>query len=295
VTGITLRMREERGQPEEMRADVVVDASGRGSRTPSWLMHLGYPTVEEAQVITDLGYASRIYHRRAASSDWKLLVVLPAPPAGKRCGYICALEENQWIVSLAGRCHDYPPADETAFFAFARSLEVPDLWDVLQEAEPVGPIATLKQPSNRRRYYERLPHFPQGLLVLGDALCCLTALYAQGMTVAALEAKALQTWLQQGHTCSTLVSKTFQLQKTLANILAVPWLLATCEDLRFPEVRGKRYTGLSLLQWYVLQLNELTEHDPRVTASLFEVVHLLKHPAALFHPSLFFPAMRHRR
>ena len=42
-------------------ADLVVDASGRGSRTPAWLDALGYPPPEREQVQIGLGYATRTY------------------------------------------------------------------------------------------------------------------------------------------------------------------------------------------------------------------------------------------
>ncbi|WP_260860808.1 hypothetical protein [Mycobacterium tilburgii] len=37
-------------------------------------------------------------------------------------------------------------------------------------------------------YYDRMPRFPSGLLVIGDAVCCLDPTYGQGITIAALQA-----------------------------------------------------------------------------------------------------------
>ena len=46
--------------PEILAADVVVDASGRGSRLPEWLAAAGYERPGEEGVQMDLTYASRL-------------------------------------------------------------------------------------------------------------------------------------------------------------------------------------------------------------------------------------------
>ena len=50
--------------PTKAPSDLVVDASGRGSRTPQWLRALGVPAPEESRVDIRLGYASRLFRRR---------------------------------------------------------------------------------------------------------------------------------------------------------------------------------------------------------------------------------------
>jgi hypothetical protein len=49
---------------EQLRANLVVDATGRRSRASEWLTTLGYPAPEETVVNSHLGYASRLYRRR---------------------------------------------------------------------------------------------------------------------------------------------------------------------------------------------------------------------------------------
>ena len=55
-----------RGANEEshlLEADLVVDASGRGSQATEWLAGLGYGQVEETEINSFLGYATRWYNR----------------------------------------------------------------------------------------------------------------------------------------------------------------------------------------------------------------------------------------
>lgn len=66
VTGVTLRSLDASGT-EQLAADLVVDASGRGSRTPTWLSDSGYGTPAQMQVDSNIAYASRIYRIRTGS------------------------------------------------------------------------------------------------------------------------------------------------------------------------------------------------------------------------------------
>src|SRR5688572_17741909 len=63
VDGVVLRPHGERdalgSPPLVLRADLVVDASGRDSRAPRWLQALGFPPPTETVVKAFLGYASR--------------------------------------------------------------------------------------------------------------------------------------------------------------------------------------------------------------------------------------------
>lgn len=61
VCGALCRTRRSGRTDEELRADLVVDATGRGSRAPRWLRELGYDAPSETFVSAHLGYASRLY------------------------------------------------------------------------------------------------------------------------------------------------------------------------------------------------------------------------------------------
>jgi len=62
LTGV--RVRDPEGDVVTLPADLVVDATGRGSRTPVWLAELGYQPPTEDRIDIGLGYATRTYRLR---------------------------------------------------------------------------------------------------------------------------------------------------------------------------------------------------------------------------------------
>src|SRR5205814_5261437 len=113
-----------------------------------------------------------------------------------------------------------------------------DLHDMLADRDPLAPITTYRFSANRRRHFDRLPRFPEGYLVLGDAACSLNPIYAQGMSVALREARALDQCLGGGE--RNLARRFF---RHLRTITESQWTIATGEDLRFPAVEGIRRRG----------------------------------------------------
>ena len=290
VTGVQIHYREGEQREEMLSADLVVDASGRGSQTPQWLAALGYDQAEETAIKVDVGYATRIYHRPAHTRfEGNVLGIYSAPPLGKRAGVLAPIEGNRWIVTLMGWIRDYPPDDEAGFLAFARSLPQPDLYEAIKDAEPITPISIHKFPANRRRHYERLTRFPEGFVVLGDAVCSFNPVYGQGMTAAALEAEVLNTLLYQQrkhHPAGDSSGLSRRFQKKITTIVNTFWLLAAGEDFRHPETQGKRPVGLSLLNRYSLRIQQLSSFDPEVTLLFYQVLQAIKPPTALFSPRI---------
>ena len=95
------------GAEETLAGDLVVDATGRGSRSPMWLAELGYARPDEEQMPIDVGYASRDYRRLPDQlPGLKGFAIAGAPPDGRN-GVVLAQEDDRWSVTLGGYNDDF--------------------------------------------------------------------------------------------------------------------------------------------------------------------------------------------
>ena len=223
------------GAEQTMTADLVVDASGRGSSSPAWLENLGYARPEEEKIEIGIGYTTRVYRRRPTDLGGKLAVVVAGSGPNWRNGVILYQTEDRWIVSIGGYFGDHAPDDEQMFAAYAGSLPTSEIHDIVAHAEPLSDFVRYRYPANLRRRYERLTRFPAGYLVFGDALCSFNPVYGQGMTVAAQEAALLRECLDAGQ--ADLARRFFA---AAATAIDTPWDIAVGNDLRHPQVEGPR-------------------------------------------------------
>lgn len=293
VSGVRLANPGE-GQPAIIAADLVLDATGRGSALPRWLIALGYEAPPESEVKVNVGYATRFFRRDPADPlalSW--MMITPDAPRERRSGFAFPMEGDRWVVTLGGWFGDYPPTDEEGFLAHARSLPCQDVADIIARSEPLTEIRPYRFPANQRRHYERLARFPEGMLALGDALCSFNPIYGQGMTSAALQAGALDALLaERGGDLDGIAMPFF---KRAAKVIDIPWQLAVGEDFRFPEADGPRPPAAGLIHRYVDLVNRASHHDPVVCAAFLDVMNLLKPPASLFAPPVLLRTLRYGR
>ena len=281
VTGVHLRA-PGGGQEETLEAELVVDASGRGSRTPQWLEALGYPRVEETHIQVDVVYASRLFRRPPdLVADWKMMTIAPQLPTEPRMAVLSTIENDQMLLLLGGWHGVQPPLDDAGYIEFTRSLAQPHLHEVLQRAEPLGPINVFRYSHNQRRHYERLPRFPEGLAPVGDAFCSFNPIYGQGMTTGALQARTLGQCLSQG-----LDGAAQRYRRQVGQLLEAPWVMATTGDLRFPQVAGKRPPAFALTNWYGDRFQRLACSDEEALLTFVRVMQMMDPPTALFSPRL---------
>ena len=131
---------------------------------------------------------------------------------------------------------------------------------------------------------------PDGLLVLGDAVCSFNPIYGQGMTVATLQAQALRDCLLNGTT--DLARRYF---KAAAKPIGVAWQFAVGGDLSLPEVEGHRPLAVRLSNKYVERLQAAAQTDLTIAEQFTRVVALVDPPASLLRPKMLYRAARPQR
>jgi flavin-dependent dehydrogenase len=268
-------------------ADLVVDATGHGSRLPGWLADMGLRAPREDRVDVDLGYATRTFRRRPEHLGGDLNALVSTVPRS-RGGGAMAIEGDRWLVTLAGLLGDHPPVDDAGFRAFAASLPATAVRDVVTQAEPLDDVVPHRFRGSRHRRYDLGRCLPEGLVVLGDAVCSLNPLYAQGMTLAAQHATALRDWLDGRQPAAPIQ----HLHATIGAQCAAAWAIATRADLALPEVAGSRPLPARVLDTYVTRVQRVAHSDPDVARALIRVANLADPSTALLAPGILRRVLR---
>jgi 2-polyprenyl-6-methoxyphenol hydroxylase-like FAD-dependent oxidoreductase len=289
VTGIRVTADDEPGPTEIVPADLVVDATGRGSRTPAWLAELGYERPREDKVKIDLAYTSRFF-RLDTEPFGKDIGILPvATPGNPRGAFFGKLSDDLALLSLTGMLGDHPPRDDDGFLEYTRTLSIPDVYRMVRTAEPLGEAVTFRFPASVRRRYETLDRFPDGLIVVGDGVCSFNPVYAQGMTVAAVEAVKLAEQLDTG------VVRPLEFFAQIAPIIDLAWEISVSADLGYPGVEGPRPLKVKLGNAFMGKLHTAAQIDGRFTAAFFRVAGFIDPPQALMRPRMVFDVLRTAR
>lgn len=288
ITGARVQRREQGAEEEQLDADLVVDTTGRGSRTPVWLDELGYPRPEEERLKIGLAYTTRFYRLRPGMLDGLQSINPVASPAHPRGAFFGRASEDSCIVSLTGILGDHPPTDPDGFLEFARTLPVRDVYEGIRDAEPLTDPVRFQFPASVRLRYERLSRFPAGFLVMGDAVCSFNPVYGQGMSVAALQAETLRSHLRRG---DPVAARRFFAD--VSRVIDAPWEVSAGGDLDFPEVEGERTPQVRIGNGYVARVQYAATKDPAVTTGFMRVAGLIDRPQDLMKPAMAARVLRH--
>jgi 2-polyprenyl-6-methoxyphenol hydroxylase-like FAD-dependent oxidoreductase len=259
-------------------ADLVIDAGGRSSHAATWLVASGYPAPPVTEIEVDLGYLVVTLRRRPTDFGGQLAcVVQNLAPETTRLGLAIAVEDDRWMVLLGGYFGDLPPVQRDGQIAFARSLPVTEIADLLESSEPIGTALPYRFRSSRRVHLERVARLSAGFVVLGDALCSFNPLYGQGMSVALMQAEQLGSAVERGRLATV--------QRELARIADAAWTIAAGGDLAYPRVQGKRTRFGRFMSRYMRELFRACTVDGRLVDTLWNVTNLVAPPSALLHPA----------
>lgn len=274
------------GEPITLTADLVVDASGRGARTPTWLEALGYERPREDRVVVHLTYTSQAL-RIATDEPHEQGFLVGFVPGRPRAVGLLHCEDDTWLLTVMGIAGAEPAPELTAMCEFVEDFAPARLLAAVRAAEPVGEPVRHRTPCSRWRRYDKMRSFPEGLLVIGDAICSFNPVYGQGMTVAALEAVAMRDCLSAG--TEDLARRFF---RAAVAPIRQAWQLSAIPDLALPEIEGSPPAIARLFSRYLEQVLTAAETDSVVFGQFMRVTSLVDPATRLLSPTMIWRVAR---
>jgi len=283
VTGARVQARGEDTE-QVIEADLVVDATGRGSRTPVWLEQLGYAKPEEERKKIDLVYVTQHYKLRPGADPFEGDVAINqiAHPRLPRGNVFFKTDGGKLELTTYGLLGDHPPVDQAGLYEWVRSLGAKDVYETLRYADPVDEPVLFRFPTTLRRHYQKLNRFPEGLLVTGDAVTCFNPVYAGGMSVAALCALTMRQHLHSGAAPIPLD----YFHDLAQDAIDAPWEMTNTVDLSFPGVPGERTMKVRVGNFFLKKMQIAATRDGKVTAAYFKAAGLVARPESLMRPGM---------
>lgn len=285
---VAVNSRSRDGLEQQIPAQLVVDASGRGSKAPQWLQFIGFDKPEEITIDPVLTYGSRVYQvPDSFEHDWKAILLGPQGADNPRSAILITVEDNRWLVTFGGHGEIQPPQEEDGFLDFARQLRNPVLYEALLAAEPLSSIYRYKGTVNRRRYFEKLSRWPENFIVIGDAACAFNPTHGKGITNAALSALCLRQTLDS-HSPHTLKGLSLKFQKQLATVNEETWseVLERDSHLHTVEYQPSSWSLNQLLRPFLLEVFGAAQSNPQVFQKVLEILHQLRPKSSLFEQDL---------
>jgi 2-polyprenyl-6-methoxyphenol hydroxylase-like FAD-dependent oxidoreductase len=194
VTGVLLEAGDE---DSAVPADLVVDATGRGTRLPVWLQQWGFERPPEESVDVGIGYATQQVRIPDGLIEEKVVVAgaCRSQPLGLGMLYY---EDGTWSVTTFGIAKVEPPHTFPEMCTLADEILPPHVSAALRAGEPVGEVAFHKYPVSKWRRYDKLDRFPTGIIPFGDAVASFNPTFGQGMTMSSIQAGNLRAVLESG-------------------------------------------------------------------------------------------------
>ena len=238
VTGVVYRDAD--GQRQELTAEVVIDAGGRGSRAATWMKGLGQE-LEELTLDAKVSYSSRWYRWPADNLPWYRFLTTfpdPDPKAPEPHQYLCSVFpiEDDSFIAVMGSWGLPMPTDTESYEAAARRTRTREFSRLLDASQPLSEVHHTKSTRNIWRRFDRLASPPRGFVAVGDAVCAFNPIYAQGMSCAATAAVIVRRMSERIDPASTEFPKQFYTEQ--AKFLRGVWTLALSRDSGYEQTTG---------------------------------------------------------
>lgn len=272
---------------QTLAADIVVEATGRGSLTQALLESLGCGPVPLTTIGIDLSYTTAVIAvKNVCPVDWKAVVTVNRPPSSRRA-VMLRIEADRWMLSVAGQAGERPGGDWAAMLTHLTKLPTTTIHRAVSGAEPIGEPVRFGLTQSIWRHFERVDRWPEGLIPVGDAMCRVNPVYGQGMTVAAKQGAQLHRLLGRAASQPDPIRGLARGYLAAAKqLIETPWTMAAMPDLALPHARGERPPGLERSLRFSMALRQLAVRDAEVHRRVAEVWHLLRPRSVLDDPLL---------
>jgi hypothetical protein len=181
------------------------------------------------------------------------------------------IEPKTYVYSL-GTINKKPiPRNDEDAIEFCNEHKMEEALPLVRDAKSITKFNVFHKLGNEWHNFSDLN--VHGYVALGDAVCNFNPVYGQGITTAYEAILLLDKLLREDGYHFGIGSK---FQKLLDKQLAVPWLLSTLSDLRFPETEG----GSSLkfmvpvAGWMLNKITIACAKDAYVFGRFLEVMHM---------------------
>jgi 2-polyprenyl-6-methoxyphenol hydroxylase-like FAD-dependent oxidoreductase len=220
---------------EELRGDLVVDATGRASRAPKWLAAIGTRPAYEEQADCGFIYYTRYFRGTMPERRGPSLM-----PAGSVSILTLLGDNGTWSVTIFTGTGDQPLKklrNEETWTNVVRAFPLHAHW---LDGEPITDVLPMSGIVDR---YRRLvvDHAPivTGLVTVADAWACTNPSAGRGLTVGFLHAQQLRDALREASGNPAALVETFD-RKTESEV--TPWYRAqiSVDRARFAEMEAVR-------------------------------------------------------
>jgi 2-polyprenyl-6-methoxyphenol hydroxylase-like FAD-dependent oxidoreductase len=178
---------------DEMRADLVVDATGRSSRSPEWLAALGAREPYEERADSGFAYYTRYF--RGSQPERRAPGLMPL---GTISVLTLAGDNGTWSVTVFGATGDQPLKDLRHADRWMNVIRACPLQAHWLEGEPISDILPMAGIVDRyRRFVVDGAPVATGIVAVGDAWACTNPSAGRGLTVGFLHAVQLRDTVRE--------------------------------------------------------------------------------------------------